>query len=118
MKYVLFLMLIAMPVLAEIGVIINSSADNIPTSFAEGDAGSEAIVCQRGEFSIKTDADIYWALGKADAAPTTATSNSPIDAGDAYVGKIVSPNQTIYIRSATGSVLSSGKVYITCEGVL
>ena len=101
---ILFLMLFSFYAFAEKGIIIDASADTIPTAFAANDDGSEVLSCGRGYFSIKTDADIYW-----------ATSNPPIDGGDAYNGLLVSPLQVIYIRSATGSALTSGKVYITCE---
>lgn len=99
------------------GARIDASSTNIPTTFTEGNASSEAVQCAKGEFSIKTAAgDIYHAIGNASTAPG-ATGNAPIDDGDSFSGEIVAHKATIYIRSATGSALSTGIVYITCQKI-
>lgn len=117
MKLLLIGLMFCSLAIAEKGIRIDASVSTIPAAFASDSTGSEAIACGAGLFSIVNDTstDIYWQEGKAGTAPGS-TSNPPIPDGWSYSGKFPGPVQSIYVRSASGSAISTGKIQVTCEG--
>lgn len=98
----------------------SGSSPTIPTTYAADDANSEALTCGNSNV-IKIYNDTAGALavgmGSSTSAPINDYDFCPAGTGTVCVISVkggAGNNTTIYIRSDTGSAISSGVVRVAC----
>lgn len=100
------------------GVSVDASANNIPTSFTEGDSGSELFQCSGNVVEVLNQTSEVLAVGfsgSASAAAQTDFAYIPAGPKSGNSLKLKSPlsGEWVYLRSL-GSAISSGTVQVAC----
>lgn len=100
------------------GVSVDASANNIPTSFTEGDSGSELFQCSGNVVEILNQTAEVLAIGFSGSASSPAQTDfayipSGPKSGNSIKLRSALSGEWIYIRSV-GSAISSGTVQVSC----
>lgn len=101
------------------GVSVDASSTNIPASFTEGNASSELFQCAGDVVEVLNQTTAVLAVGFSGSSSAAAQTDfayvpSGPKSGNSFKLRNPLSGDWVYIRSVSGSAITSGTVQVSC----